>query len=222
MTSCGKVMGPSHGSGVHRGNPPPEDFFIAPHCLICGIGRWRDPPGQLFRFKVGRQTSPMLRYGLEGPRVGRGLVCHHQTDRSPRDKCGSQPTAPAPKVGWLPPYPKPFQAVNLNPQPLGGSKPRKGLDCRAPKAGWPSTVHGITSFAASGLRRSSVRWRRHAGMHPSAKLNPHVTVLPGLSAGGSARNPTAGEGHPGQWSWRGSGGVRPLPLFADQVFPISS
>ena len=41
---------------------------------------------QLFRFMVGRQTSPKLRDGIKVPRVRRGLVCPHHPDRCSRDK----------------------------------------------------------------------------------------------------------------------------------------
>ena len=54
--------------------------------MFSGIGRSSGRPGQLFRFGVGRQTSPELRNGLRCPRVPRGLVCHHQHDRLARDK----------------------------------------------------------------------------------------------------------------------------------------
>jgi len=49
---------------------------------------------QLFRFTVGRQTSPKLQDGIKVPRVRRGLVCHHHPDTGPRDKGALQRTAP--------------------------------------------------------------------------------------------------------------------------------
>lgn len=65
-----------------RGQPPPRRLW------------------QLFRFKVGQQASPKLRYGITVPRARRGLACLHHHDRFQRDKGGGIVVAPHRNLPW--------------------------------------------------------------------------------------------------------------------------